>query len=108
MNDLQFEFCFNTSRFELPLNILSLSTLTPLDYLSTHAFISKAKNQTYTKVKDYIAFFKHSHTKIVFIHHFVICKYKAIIPFKIFSDLKSLRTGKLNEQVRFYVLIFVS
>ena len=43
-------FSYQSSRFELPLDISVLVTLTPLDYLSRYVSISSSRRQLYNKV----------------------------------------------------------
>lgn len=43
-------FSYQSSRFELPLNISLLSEMTPLDYLQRHVSVSSSRRQLYNKV----------------------------------------------------------
>ena len=43
-------FSFTAARFELPLDINSLSGMTPVDYLSRHVTISSSRRQLYDLV----------------------------------------------------------
>ena len=43
-------FSFTAARFELPLDMSSLSSMTPVDYLSRHVTISSSRRQLYDKV----------------------------------------------------------
>lgn len=43
-------FSFTSARFELPLDMNSLVSMTPVDYLSRHVTISSSRRQLYDKV----------------------------------------------------------
>ena len=49
-------FSYQSSRFELPLDISVLVTLTPLDYLSRYVSISSSRRQLYNKVCAYSSY----------------------------------------------------
>ena len=48
--ELPRSFSFNSARFELPLDISSLSGMTPVQYLARHVTVSSSRRQLYDKV----------------------------------------------------------
>lgn len=59
---------FQSSRFELPVDITCMSNMTPLDYLTHNVYISKAKASIYKKVRRH----KISHKNVVKCKNLVI------------------------------------
>ena len=43
-------FSFTSARFELPLDIASLVSMTPVNYLSSHVTVNSSRRQLYDKV----------------------------------------------------------
>ena len=48
--ELPRSFSFNSARFELPLDMSSLMSMTPVQYLSRHVTVSSSRRQLYDKV----------------------------------------------------------